>query len=76
MEKEASEDLLSLVDEYHKAHQKYVKQDWDEAERMFLQLKAKDPDTLLYDVYLERIPALRTQVLVPDWDGTFRHTSK
>ena len=76
MEKEASEDLLSLVDEYHKAHQKYVKQDWDEAERMFLQLKAKDPDTLLYDVYLERIPALRTQVLEPDWDGTFRHTSK
>ena len=76
LEKEASEELLSLVDQYHKAHQKYVEQNWDEAESMFLQLKEKDPDTLLYDVYLERIPALRTQVLEPDWDGTFRHTSK
>jgi adenylate cyclase len=76
LEKEASEDLLSLVDQYHKAHQKYVEQNWDEAESMFRQLKEKDPDTLLYDVYLERIPALRTQVLEPDWDGTFRHTSK
>ena len=76
LEKEASEELVGLVNEYHRAHNYYVHQDWDEAERMFSKLKESDPETALYDVYLERIPALRTQALKADWDGTFRHTSK
>lgn len=76
LEKDASEELVGLVDEYHRAHQKYVEQNWDEAERMFSNLKQRDPDTLLYDVYLERIPDLRNQELGADWDGSFRHTSK
>jgi len=76
VESEASEELLGLVDEYHRAHKKYVEQHWDEAERMFRRLKERDPETRLYDVYLERIPDLRSQDLEPDWDGTFRHTTK
>lgn len=73
---EATPELAGLVDEYHRAHSKYVEQDWDEAERMFGNLKERDPGTLLYDVYLERIPTLRNQELEDGWDGTFRHTSK
>jgi len=75
-EKHMSGELIALVDQYHRAHAKYVGQDWDEAEKMFLALKECDPQTMLYDVYLERIPNLREQILSPDWDGTFRHTSK
>ncbi len=73
---DASEELLSLVEKYHKAHETYVAQHWDDAEKQFQVLKEADPGTLLYDVYLERIPDLRGQDLGPDWDGTFRHTSK
>ena len=73
---DASEELLSLVEKYHKAHKTYVAQHWDDAEKQFQVLKEADPGTLLYDVYLERIPDLRGQDLGPDWDGTFRHTSK
>lgn len=76
LEKDAPEELLGLVDQYHRAYKQYVNQHWDEAESMFRELKEKDPGTLLYEVYLERIPALRNQVLEADWDGTFRHTAK
>ena len=76
LEEEASEELLGLVDEYHRAHKQYVDQDWDEAERMFENLKLRDPETKIYDVYLDRIPDLREQDLEPDWDGTFRFTTK
>lgn len=76
LEKEASEDLVSLVDDYHQAYQNYVEKNWDEAERMFNELRERDPDIKLYDVYLERIPSLRTQDLPADWDGTFRFTTK
>jgi len=76
LEEEASEELLGLVDEYHRAYKQYVDQDWDEAERMFENLKLRDPETKIYDVYLDRIPDLREQDLEPDWDGTFRFTTK
>lgn len=76
LEKDAPTDLVQLVERYHEAHNSYVKQSWDEAETLFRALKEQDPETALYDVYLERIPDLRNQELGPDWDGTFRHTSK
>jgi adenylate cyclase len=75
-EKEASEDLISLVDTYERAYAKYVKQNWEEADRMFRELSEKDPDTKLYQVYLERISTLRHEDLEEDWDGTFRFTTK
>jgi adenylate cyclase len=76
LEEEASEELLGLVDEYHRAYKQYVDQDWDAAVRMFENLKLRDPETKIYDVYLDRISDLREQDLEPDWDGTFRFTTK
>jgi adenylate cyclase len=73
---EASEALVALVDEYHRAYDHYLKQDWDAAESLFKQLQHLDPTTQLYGIYLQRIVELRKQTLAEDWDGTYRHTSK
>ncbi len=35
--------LLTLVEDFERAHKKYVEQEWDEAERMIRQLKDNDP---------------------------------
>jgi len=74
--KDASEELIGLVDSYDRAYAKYVKQNWDEADRMFRNLSENEPDTKLYQVYLERISTLRNEELEEDCDGTFRFTTK
>jgi len=76
MQDDADEALLGLVDEYHRAYKQYVEQDWDEAQRIFTNLKQRDPGVMLYDVYLDRINDLRHADLEADWDGTFRYTTK
>jgi hypothetical protein len=43
MKRKPVKTLVTLVEDLEKAHTKYVEQDWDEAERMFRQLKDKDP---------------------------------
>ncbi len=73
---EASAQLLALVEAWHAAYQLYLHQQWDAAVTAFAQLRQQDPDTYLYTLYLGRIASLRTQQLPPDWDGTYRHTSK
>ena len=73
---EASVALNTLVDDYHRAYNCYLKQQWDEAEKMFLYLQEQDSETQLHALYLDRIASLRSQQLAADWDGTFRHTSK
>ncbi|HTR00817.1 MAG TPA: adenylate/guanylate cyclase domain-containing protein [Candidatus Acidoferrum sp.] len=75
-ESEAGAELKALVDEYHAAYQLYLAQQWDQAAAAFEQLKRKEPDTYLYALYLERIANLREQGLAPDWDGTYRFTTK
>lgn len=76
LESEAPDALIALVERYHNAHKNYVAQEWDEAEKLFLTLKEMDPETQLYDVYLDRIGTLRHEELEPDWDGTYRFTTK
>ncbi len=73
---EASDDLIALVDDYHRAYSHYLKQEWDKAEELFKQLQRLDPATQLYGIYLQRIVELRKQELPETWDGTYRHTSK
>ncbi len=73
---EAPEELVALVDEYHRAYDHYLKQEWDAAEGLFKQLQHLDPATQLYGIYLQRIVDLRKQALPENWDGTYRHTSK
>ena len=73
---DASEELVILVDDYHRAYNNYLQQNWDVAEQQFNHLLKKDPATKLYSLYLERIVNLRTLTLPASWDGTFLHTSK
>jgi adenylate cyclase len=74
--KDATEDLKTMVDDYHRAYHNYQERHWDTAEQQFRKLLEHEPGTMLYEVYLERIEHLRTQELPADWDGTFRFTTK
>jgi adenylate cyclase len=73
---DASEELLESVAQYHAALDCYFAKSWDGAQQRFQALSEKEPDTLLYKVYLVRVEALRSAVLPEDWDGSFTHTSK
>jgi adenylate cyclase len=75
-ESEASDNLKQQVAAFHAAYALYQHQQWDQAEAAFRQLHEQEPDTFLYSLYLERIASLRSQQLPPDWDETYRHTSK
>lgn len=72
----AGEQLKARVARYHEALDAYHAQRWDEAETLLRELAAGEPETLLYQVYLERIATLRETPLPEDWDGAFTHTSK
>ena len=76
LEVDADDELKARVAEYHEALDCYYNQDWDGAEERLNDLLQKEPDTLLYQVYLERITTLREVELPQDWDGAFTHTSK
>ena len=74
---EVSDEVNARVAEYHTALDAYLQQNWVEAEQKFNALSVKEPDTLLYKVYLKRIyTLLREDTLPEDWDGAFTHTSK
>ena len=76
LEVDADDELKARVAQYHGALDCYYKQDWDGAEERLNDLLQNEPDTLLYQVYLERIETLREVELPRDWDGAFTHTSK
>lgn len=75
-EASAGEQLKARVSDYHEALEDYYAQRWDEAESRLRSLLEKEPECLLYKVYLERIETLRETKLPEDWDGAFTHTSK
>ncbi len=76
LKSEASQELREKVQAYHDALDCYFVQDWDGAEQRFNTLLELEPGTLLYKIYLERIPLLRAQTLPVDWDGSYQHMSK
>ncbi|MFK7863953.1 MAG: CHASE2 domain-containing protein [Pseudohongiellaceae bacterium] len=73
---DASDALLEQLNCYHQALDLYYQQDWNGAQRGFEALNSKEPSTLLYQIYLERIATLRGEELPENWDGSFTHTSK
>jgi adenylate cyclase len=75
LEGEVEQRILDEIQQYDAAYNLYVKKDWDGARKAFTALFKLNP-LKLYEVYIERIADLRTQILPSDWDGTFRHTSK
>lgn len=73
---EAADELLMLVDEYHRAYDHYLRQNWAAALELFAALQQKDPHTALYEIYLRRIADLRNRELPENWDGVFHHANK
>lgn len=73
---EATPELEARVSQYHKALEMFYAQQWDDAEAAFKKLVELEPETLLYQVYVERIESLRGQDLGAHWDGSYTHTSK
>lgn len=54
----------------------YFVGDLDKAYSAFQVLQQAAPERRLFSLYLERISALQSQGIGPDWDGVFEHTSK
>ena len=54
----------------------YRSADWQRAAAVFAQLAEREPDALLYRLFLERTLALEREPPGPDWDGTFTHRDK
>lgn len=54
----------------------YLKQQWDEALRIFREIQAKFPEDKLAPLYIERCEAFKQNPPGPDWDGIARLTTK
>lgn len=61
---------------WHESLAAYRARDWQGAEALLEQLKARSPHTRLYHIYLERIGHFRAQPPAPEWDGVFAFETK
>jgi adenylate cyclase len=60
----------------HQALELYFKQQWKQAHALFSQLQKEHPNTLFYQIYLNRIIAFEVTPPPANWDGVYVHTSK
>ena len=72
---EVGAEKAMLLAEYAVALAAYRRQNWDEAAKIFENLRDR-ADELLYSVYLDRISRFRREPVQADWDGVFEHLSK
>jgi len=68
-------DTMLELEQYNAALAAYRQKHWDTAEDSFQKLKQRT-DSLLYNVYLDRIERFRQEPPAEDWDGVFEHLSK
>ncbi|HHT0593706.1 TPA: CHASE2 domain-containing protein [Legionella anisa] len=73
---DVSEEVLTQLEEYHKALEAYYAQNWSSAEKKFAMLKTKFPDVYLYQLYLERVKAFMETPPPENWDGIYMHQHK
>lgn len=69
---QCSSQTLSLLEMHKKAIDAYFKRNWDEAQSLFTQLLANDPESsVLYQIFLKRLGEYQKSTPLPEWDGTF-----
>jgi adenylate cyclase len=68
--------VVELLALHAEATRRYRTRDWDGAEAGFVDLAGRDPDTRLYQLYLERIAHFRSEPPGVDWDGTVTYDEK
>jgi len=73
---EADVALQAAVQEYEQAYQHYLERNWEAAREGFGVLQTREPEAVLYRLYLQRIEVLRRQQLPKNWDGTYSFSSK
>ena len=73
---EVVEQILDEIDRFHRAIDKYRRQNWDDAEMALVKLAHADPHRKVYQVYIERVANLRIKSPGANWDGVFTFTTK
>ncbi len=72
----ADDSLRQRVNAYHEALDCYYARDWDGAQQKLQTLLEEEPNTLLYQIYLDRTYEHKNADLPSDWDGSFTHRNK
>ncbi len=73
---EVPDQVLSEIDRFHRALDKYRQQKWDDAEEILVKLSHADPNRKVYHEYIDRLANLRANPPGANWDGVFTFTHK
>ncbi|MEX2353163.1 MAG: adenylate/guanylate cyclase domain-containing protein, partial [Gammaproteobacteria bacterium] len=73
---EMSEEELEEIGMFDQCLQQFRAQDWGAAESGLKVLQKRNPDSLLYSIYLERITLYKQDPPGADWDGVYTHKTK
>lgn len=73
---EVQEEVKARVIQFDQMMKLYRAQQWNDAEKILLDLQQQEPQKELYHIYLERIRLFRTEPPGLDWDGVFTHETK
>lgn len=64
------------LEKHHQALEHYFKQQWVDAESLFLELHNNHPKVRIYKIFLDRIAEFKNMTLSADWDGVYVHATK
>ena len=73
---EADATLRDNLAIWHSALTEYRAQKWDSAQNLLKKLIQLEPETRLYQIYIDRIAELRLDPPPSDWDGVKKFDSK
>lgn len=68
---QATPALLARLTSWDRALQCYFDQRWDDAENELGELLAAEPECRLYQIFLERVAAMRVMPPAATWDGVY-----
>ena len=68
---QATPELLARLASWDRALQRYFDQRWDDAENELGELLAAEPECRLYQIFLERVAAMRAMPPAATWDGVY-----
>jgi adenylate cyclase len=73
---EVSEEWIKRANQFKSTLEAYRDQDWVTARQLLTELQREEPESKLYQLYLQRIDYFQSDPPAPDWDGVFTHKSK
>ncbi|MBF0284056.1 MAG: adenylate/guanylate cyclase domain-containing protein [Magnetococcales bacterium] len=73
---EMEKNVRTELEVHHQALGYYRAKRWDEAEKRWKVLRQRDPERLLYGLYLGRLQHFRANPPPSEWDGSFTFTVK